>query len=91
MENKDIFDFKDLSDVPESLRSFKINGRTPKLIELFKLANSPLTVSQILIAYYRKYGVELNRTSLHSLLYFLQKKKIMRKAGFNLWELGDDA
>lgn len=73
MKDLDIFNLDDVTDLPRSLQEeLVINKRDDwekRIIELFKLAKSPLSLDQIIVAYYRKYSLSIERRKMTAKLY----------------------
>lgn len=55
--SNNIFDLFDTSDLPEDVLSEVQMGRTEEIITLLKHANRPLTLREISVGMYRKFGV----------------------------------
>lgn len=58
MNNKNIFDLFDLSDIPSDLGDIKNDEFSKDLIQLFELAGRELSVDEITVGYYRYFTLE---------------------------------
>lgn len=58
MNNKNIFDLFDLSDIPNDLGDIKNDEFSKELIQLFELAGRELSVDEITVGYYRYFTLE---------------------------------
>ena len=60
----DLFDLKNVEDLPEKIRDY-VKEKEPKqtvytmIVELFKIAKRPLTLSEIIVGLYRKYNKQI--------------------------------
>lgn len=76
-DEKRLFDLGDIGDIPESLRK-EISGRADKfeqnICELFDLAERPLSIDEVSVAYFRKFKEEKTRTQIMNKLYQMSKK-----------------
>ena len=68
-----IFDLSNSSDLPEELRSelnaFKRSDFERRLIMLFRLSNQELSLDQLQVGYFRKYGEIKDRRTITAKLY----------------------
>lgn len=76
-DEKRLFDLGDIGDIPENLRK-EISGRADKfeqnICELFDLAERPLSIDEVSVAYFRKFKEEKTRTQIMNKLYQMSKK-----------------
>jgi len=82
MTDKNIFDLKNLSDIPEVLiPELNITSAIDdKILALFKKKkNRTLNLSEIVIGYYRLYGEEKSRKYFMVTLYRMYKKGLVEK------------
>ena len=77
----DLFDLKNVEDLPEKVRGY-VKEKEPKqtlytmIVELFKIAKRPLTLSEIIVGLYRKYNKKINyRYCCTQMLVFSYKSK----------------
>lgn len=72
---EDLFDIYFTDDLPEEIKS-----QLPKdcwqeqIIQLFVLANRPLSIDEVMVGYYRKYGVAHNKMTLANYVWQLTKR-----------------
>jgi hypothetical protein len=82
MAKKDIFDLNEVEDLPDfckkQLKLINIHIHTQRLLELFAL-KSELTVDEIVVGMYRKYGLEKTRVWVSSTLYNLKRRDLIKK------------
>lgn len=83
---KNIFDLKNLEDLPENLK--KIVGRkqscstdVKRLERLFDIAKHELTTDEIIVGFYRAFGVEHQRQVFHNLLSYCVKAGLIERIG----------
>lgn len=74
-----LFQMNDLSDLPDTLRNRlkeprKIKKEEP-FVELFRLANRPLSFDEFIVAFYRKHKVVLDRREVINKLYALSQRR----------------
>lgn len=73
VDSNDIFNITNLSDLPEDMKkaveSRKYDEFEQKILELFHIANRPLSINEIMVALYRKYNVNKNRRQVMNKLY----------------------
>ena len=60
----DIFDVKNTEDLPEQLQKAVTKEFGNNIIELFKIAERPLHINEVTVAYYRKYGIEKTKRQI---------------------------
>jgi hypothetical protein len=60
----DIFDVKNTEDLPEQLQKAVTKEFDNNIIELFKIAERPLHINEVTVAYYRKYGIEKTKRQI---------------------------
>ena len=85
--NKNIFDIKDISDLPESVKE-KVGVKTntistavKNLLALFDIKDI-LSIDEMFVGYYRKYGIEVKRTWLSYALYnCVKRNQLIREPG----------
>lgn len=72
-----IFDLKDVSDLPSELRSeLNISKRDKfekNIIQLFKIAGQELNIDQMQAGYFRKYGEHKKRAQINAKLYNMSR------------------
>lgn len=77
MMEKDIFDLKDIADLPKTLKNeltvHKMSALERNIIELFNISKLELSLDQILVAYYRKYKKEFTRREMTAKLYNISR------------------
>lgn len=78
MDNKNIFDLFDLSDIPKDLGDIKNDEFSKELLQLFELAGRELSVDEITVGYYRHFTLGENRavktkTQIQNKVYKLSK------------------
>ena len=78
MDNKNIFDLFDLSDIPKDLGDIKNDEFSKELLRLFELAGRELSVDEITVGYYRHFTLGENRavktkTQIQNKVYKLSK------------------
>ena len=55
----DLFDLTNVDDIPEEIKDgIVIDVVATRILELFKIANRPLSIDEITVAYYRKFKDE---------------------------------
>lgn len=82
----DLFDLKNVEDLPEKIRDY-VKEKEPKqtlytmIVELFKIAKRPLTISEIMVGLYRKYNkqIKYNSCSVQMLLFSYKSKNKIKK------------
>ena len=85
--NKNIFDIKDISDLPVSVKE-KVGVKTntistavKNLLALFDIKDI-LSIHEMFVGYYRKYGIEVKRTWLSYALYnCVKRNQLIREPG----------
>lgn len=91
--NEQYFDLTYLGDLPVKLKDClsKRNRNEPnkavKLIELFNMANRPLSISELIVGFYRVNKIHLKRQYLASLLIILTKKGLLSRVRCGLYQL----
>lgn len=77
MEEKDIFDLSDLSDLPQSIKSelnvMKRDDFENKIIEVFRKANRDLTLDEVTVGYFRLHNEQKERKQIMSKLYNMSR------------------
>lgn len=85
---KDIFDLNDLSDVSDEVRkAIKPASSNDKIIELFQIAKRELKTSELIVAYYRKFGVALTKKQMYMRLWVLLRNKSVEQVRRGLYRL----
>ena len=74
-----IFDLTNTTDLPKTIRE-GLSIKTPNKFEsdvraLFEIAGGPLTIDEITVGYYRKYGGTINKNNMMHKLYMAAKNK----------------
>lgn len=74
-----IFDLTNTTDLPQKIR-VGLAKRTPTKFEsdicdLFKIAGTPLTIDELTVGYYRKFGGNINKTLMMHKLYMATRNK----------------
>ena len=100
MEEKDIFDLSDLSDLPQNVKSdlnvLKRDDFENKIINVFRRANRELTLDEVTVGYYRLHNEEKERKQIMAKLYNMSRtnrpaiKSIEGKKGVYKLILGED-
>lgn len=92
--NEQYFDLTYLDDLPVKLKDYlfaKRNRNEPnkvvKLIELFNMANRPLSISELIVGFYRVNKIHLKRQYLTNLLIILTKKGLLSRVRCGLYRL----
>ena len=92
--DENIFDLTYLDDLPVKLKDYlfaKRNRNEPnkavKLIELFNMANRPLSISELIVGFYRVNKIHLKRQYLTNLLIILTKKGLLSHVRYGLYQL----
>lgn len=76
---EDIFDLSDLTDIPQEIKKdlkmslknrFEIN-----ILQIFRMANRPLNIDEVTIAYYRLFNKIKNRHIIMTKLYNMSRSK----------------
>lgn len=75
-----IFDLTNTTDLPQKLRVGLNQQKTPTEFEsnicaLFKMAGTDLTIDELTVGYYRKYGGNINKKLMMHKLYMASNKK----------------
>ena len=77
MSEDNIFNLFDISDLPDELKSdlkrIERSEIEDRIIELLRLANGELSLNQLQVGYYRKYGEVKDRRKLTAKLYMMCK------------------
>lgn len=75
----DIFDLKDLSDLPLSVSSSlsvsKLNPVQRRIKELFIEAARPLVIDEVMVAYCRRFQAPPERKKMMAILYNISRSK----------------
>lgn len=91
MDN-DIFDLEKVDDLPEDMRPVRRITKIERILKLFEVANKPLSNAQLVVGFYRKYGEQIQRSSLSAyLLHMARRMKVIKKVRHGIWELNKDA
>lgn len=79
---ENLFDLSKTDDLPEKikekLRRIPVRKDAKKLLDLFKIKQT-LSIDEIIVGLYRQYKMEKSRTWIHSTLYNLSRKEILKK------------
>lgn len=70
----DIFDTKNTDDLPEQLQKEVTKEFDNNIIELFKIAQRPLHIDEVTVAYYRKYGIKKTKRQIMTKLYNMSRQ-----------------
>lgn len=70
----DIFDTKNTDDLPEQLQKEVTKEFDNNIIELFKIAERPLHIDEVTVAYYRKYGIKKTKRQIMTKLYNMSRQ-----------------
>jgi len=81
-----LFDLSDVSDIPKIvLKELKINDGVSKtdfeILSLFSDSENTLDISQLLVAHYRRDKKIKTRLNITTIVYRLQKKKLLLATG----------
>jgi hypothetical protein len=100
MEDRDIFDLSDLSDLPPSIKSdlnvVKRDEFENKIIEVFRRAKRDVTLDEVTVGYFRLHNEQKERKQIMSKLYNMSRagrpaiESIAGKKGVYKLILGDD-
>lgn len=100
MEDKDIFDLSDLSDLPQSIKSdlnvMKRDDFENKIIEVFRRAKRDITLDEVTVGYYRLHNEQKERKQIMSKLYNMSRnnrpaiESVAGKKGVYKLILGED-
>jgi purine-cytosine permease-like protein len=80
-----IFDTKNISDLPKSLvdelaQKSKAETRQDRILHLFTLTTgATLTASQICVGYWRTFGEELTLKQIYGTMYHMKKRGYVKK------------
>lgn len=70
---EELFDIFNLDDLPEDMKreveSKRMDEFERKILELFELAKRPLSIDEVMVGLYRKYGVQKNHRQVMNKLY----------------------
>lgn len=89
---KDIFDLTDLSDVSDEVRkAIKPVNSNDKIIELFQIAKRELKTSELIVGYYRKFGVALTKKQMYMKMWVLLRNKSIEQVRRGLYRLKEKA
>lgn len=69
-----IFDTKNTTDLPDQLQKEITKEFDNNIIELFMLAERPLHIDEVTVAYYRKYGIKKTKRQIMTKLYNMSRK-----------------
>lgn len=92
MNDTQIFDTVNIDDLPQKLQKSVKNEFESNIIKLFKIANRPLHVNEVTVAYYRKYGVEKTKRQITVKLYNMSRiinPKIVKHRGKGYYKLAE--
>lgn len=71
----DIFDTKNLNDIPSDISSeIKKYDYANRIVELFKIAKRPLTPDEVTVAHFRKYGIVKGKRQIMAKMYNMAEK-----------------
>ena len=70
----DVFDTRNTDDLPEQLQKAVRKEFDNNIIELFKIAERPLHINEVTVAYYRKYGIEKTKRQIMTKLYNMSRQ-----------------
>lgn len=100
MEEKDIFDLSDLSDLPQNIKSelnvMKRDEFENKIIDVFRRARRDITLDEVTVGYFRLHNEEKERKQIMSKLYNMSRnnrpaiESVSGKKGVYRLILGDD-
>ena len=77
---KDIFDTDNLDDIPEDIKQkCNFHPLTSKVLDLFKQANRPLTISEVRVALYRVYQYDGHNRTVHNAITHLTTKGLVQR------------
>lgn len=71
---EDIFDIRNTDDLPEQLQEAVKKEFDNNIIELFKIAERPLHINEVTVAYYRKYGIKKTKRQIMTKLYNMSRQ-----------------
>lgn len=77
-----IFNLDDVTDLPMSLRpvpKFELNEIDQRVLYLMELAQSELSITQLIVGIFRKYGIEKKARSLSQILIKLSRNGLIEK------------
>ena len=76
-DEKNIFDLSNTSDIPDEIKkelnALKMDGFEKRLIELFKIAKCDLSLDQVQVGFFRKYGENKERRTITAKLYNISR------------------
>lgn len=85
---KDIFDLNNLSDVSEEvIKELKILKDTDRLLSLFKIAKRELNTNELIVAYYRKFGISLTKKQIYMKVFALTRTKKIEQVSRGVYRL----
>ncbi len=85
---KDIFDLNNLADVSEKvIKELKILKDTDKLLSLFKIAKRELNTNELIVAYYRKFGISLTKKQMYMKVFTLTRTKKIEQVSRGVYRL----
>lgn len=85
---KDIFDLNDLSDVSKEIRKeLNVLKETDRLLSLFKIANRELNTNELIVGYYRKFGVALTKKQMYMKIWLLARTKKIEQVSRGVYRL----
>lgn len=85
---KDIFDLNNLSDVSKEVRKeLNILKDTDRLLSLFKIAKRELNTNELIVAYYRKFGIALTKKQVYMKIWLLARTKNIEQVSRGVYRL----
>lgn len=85
---EDIFDLSNLSDVSKEVKKeLNILKDTDRLLSLFKIANRELNTNELIVAYYRKFGVALTKKQMYMKIWLLNRTKKIEQVSRGVYRL----
>lgn len=87
----DIFDVVDLSDIKHNI-GVGVNKKHENIAELLRLAKRPLTIDELTVGYYRKYGKSfLTKRQMTLMVYQLARRNAygIQSVGRGVYKLKD--
>lgn len=85
---KDIFDLNNLSDVSKEVRKeLNVLKDTDKLLSLFKIAKRELNTNELIVAYYRKFGIALTKKKMYMKIWLLTRTKKIEQVSRGVYRL----
>lgn len=85
---KDIFDLSNLSDISkEVIKELNVLKDTDRLLLLFKIAKRELNTNELIVAYYRKFGVSLTKKQMYMKIWLLARTKKIEQVSRGVYRL----